>query len=30
MILAGDPQKYITIIRLRVVPLQQDEGVDEG
>jgi hypothetical protein len=30
MILAGDPQKYITIIRLRVVPLQQDEDVDEG
>jgi hypothetical protein len=30
MILAGDPQKYITIIRLRVVPLQQDEDIDEG
>jgi hypothetical protein len=30
MILAGDPQKYITIIRLRVVPLQQDEDSDEG
>ena len=30
MILAGDPEKYITIIRLRVVPLQQDEDSDEG
>jgi hypothetical protein len=30
MILAGDPQKYITIIRLRVVPLKQDEDMDEG
>jgi len=30
MILAGDPQKYITIIRLRIAPLQQDEDVDEG
>lgn len=30
VILAGDPQKYITIIRLRIAPLQQDEDVDEG
>ena len=30
MILAGDPQKYITIIRLRVVALQQDEDETEG
>ena len=29
MILAGDPQKYITIIRLRFVPLLRDEGQDE-
>jgi hypothetical protein len=30
MILAGDPQKYITIIRLRFVPLLGDEDQDEG
>jgi hypothetical protein len=30
MILAGDPQKYITIIRLRIVPLQQYGDADEG
>ena len=30
MILAGDPLKYITIIRLRFVPLQKEEDVDEG
>jgi hypothetical protein len=29
MILAGDPQKYITIIRLRFVPLLRDDQ-DEG
>jgi hypothetical protein len=30
MILAGDPQKYITIIRLRFVPLLPDKDQDEG
>lgn len=30
MILAGDPQKYITIIRMRFVPLPQHEDSDEG
>ena len=29
MILAGDPQKYITIIRLRFVPLPWDESQEE-